>query len=248
MTAAMPKMKRAGSRVGTFVKTPSPQVIEILGLAGLDFAVVDAEHAPFDMTVLDLMMLASRASRLPLMTRIPHRCSAMALAALDMGAAGLLVPHVDSPSQAREVVAAARHRRGNRGFSGSPRFARYGTLAMSEALDAGESAYLMCQIESKEAVGTAAAIAAVDGVDGIFIGSADLALSMGYESTQEPNVIAAIEQTIRAGRTAGKTVGMFVSTTAERDKFAALGVEWFVIGSDQALLRLAAAALVFSAG
>jgi 2-keto-3-deoxy-L-rhamnonate aldolase RhmA len=102
----------------------------------------------------------------------------------------------------------------------------------------------MCQIESKEAVGAAAAIAAVDGVDGIFIGPADLALSMGYESTQEPRVIAAIEQTIRAGRAAEKTVGMFVSTNAERDKFAALGVEWFVIGSDQSLLRLAAAALV----
>jgi 2-keto-3-deoxy-L-rhamnonate aldolase RhmA len=244
MTAAMPKMKRHGLRVGTFVKTPSPQVIEILGLAGLDFAVVDAEHAPFDVSALDMMMLASHASGLPLLTRIPHRCSAMAFAALDMGGAGLLVPHVDSPSQAREVVAAARHRRGNRGFSGSPRFARYGTLAMNEALDLGESSYLMCQIESKEAVGTAAAIAAVDGVDGIFIGSADLALSMGCESTQEPEVIATIEQTIRAGRTAGKTVGMFVSTTAERDKFAALGVEWFVIGSDQSLLRLAAAALV----
>jgi len=165
MTAAMPKMKRDGLRVGTFVKTPSPQVIEILGLAGLDFAVVDAEHAPFDVTALDMMMLASHASGLPLMTRIPHRCSEL-------------------------------------GF------------------------------------------AAVDGVDGIFIGPADLALSMGYESTQEPRVIEAIEQAIRAGRAAGKTVGMFVSTTAERDKFAALGVEWFVIGSDQSLLRLAAAALV----
>ena len=74
----MPKMKREGLRVGTFVKTPSPQVIEILGLSGLDFSVVDAEHAPFDVSALDMMMLASHASGLPLLTRIPHRRSAMA--------------------------------------------------------------------------------------------------------------------------------------------------------------------------
>jgi 2-keto-3-deoxy-L-rhamnonate aldolase RhmA len=240
----MPKMKREGLRVGTFVKTPSPQLIEILGLAGLDFSVVDAEHAPFDLHTLDMMILASHAVSFPLVIRIPDRRSTMAAAVLDMGAAGLLVPHVDSASQAREVVAATRHRRGRRGFSGSPRFARYGTLVMTEALDAAESSYLMCQIESEQAVVAAPEIAAVEGVDGIFIGPADLALSMGYESTQEPKVIAAVEQIIRDGRAAAKTVGMFVSTIAERDRFAALGVEWFIMGSDQSLLRLAAAALL----
>ncbi|RAI38630.1 aldolase [Rhodoplanes roseus] len=237
-------MPRGGLKVGTFVKTASPQVIEVLGQSRLDFAVVDAEHAPFDRLTLDLMMTASCAVGLPLAVRIPEVSAPVILSTLDIGAAGLLVPHVDTAQVARDVIAMTRHRGGVRGFSGSPRFAGYGTLSMAKSLDAGEGAFVMCQIESAEAVENAAAIAAVDGVDGLFIGYADLALSMGLESPQDPRVTAAAERVIETGRAAGKTVGMFVSNAAERDRFAARGVEWIVVSSDQSLLRLAADALV----
>ncbi|WP_210206710.1 HpcH/HpaI aldolase family protein [Rhodoplanes serenus] len=244
MPLTLPTMPRDGLRIGTFVKTASPQVVEILGLSRLDFAVIDAEHAPFDRTTLDLMMMASCAVGLPLAVRIPEVRPATVLSTLDIGAAGLLVPHVDTPAIARDVVAMTRHRGGVRGFSGSPRFARYGTLSMTQSLDAGAGAFVMCQIESAEAVENAAAIAAVDGVDGLFIGYADLALSMGLESPQAPAVTEAAEKVIAIGRAAGKTVGMFVANAAERDRFAARGVEWIVLGSDQSLLRQAADALV----
>ena len=84
----------------------------------------------------------------------------------------------------------------------------------------------------------------MDGVDGLFIGYADLALSMGLESPQDPKVTAAADKVIEIGRAAGKTVGMFVGNAAERDRFAARGVEWIVYASDQSLLRLAADAIV----
>ena len=247
MSLNLPRMPRGGVKVGTFVKTASPQVIEVLGQSRLDFAVIDAEHAPFDRVTLDLMMTASCAVGLPLAVRIPEVRPAAVLSTLDIGAAGLLVPHVDTAEIARDVVAMTRHRGGCRGFSGSPRFAGYGTLSMSKSLDAGEGSFVMCQIESAEAVANAAAIAAVDGVDGLFIGYADLALSMGLESPQDPRVTAAAARVIETGRTAGKTVGMFVSNAAERDRFAALGVEWIVVSSDQSLLRLAANAIVAGA-
>lgn len=244
MSLTLPRMRREGLRVGTFVKTASPQVIEILGHTRLDFVVIDAEHAPFDRGTLDLMVMASCAVGLPTMVRIPEVSAAVVLSTLDIGAAGVLVPHVDTADQARAVVAMTRHRGGTRGFSGSPRFAGYGTKTMAKSLDAGEHAWVMVQIESEEAVENAAAIAAVDGVDGLFIGYADLALSMGLESPQDPRVTAAAARVIAIGLAAGKTVGMFVSNIAERDKFAALGVDWIVVSSDQTLLRLAVDAVV----
>ncbi|RTL57842.1 MAG: aldolase [Rhodocyclaceae bacterium] len=236
-------MKTAGLVNGTFIKTPSPHVVEILGLSGLDFAVVDMEHAPFDRLTLDGMIFASCAVQLPLLVRIPEPTPVAILSTLDMGAAGLLVPHVDTAEQAKAIYAATRHRNGSRGFSGSPRFASYGTMDMKHSMDAGEHSFLMCQIESVQAVENAADIATVDGVDGLFIGYADLALSMGLESPQDEQVTRAAQRVIEIGLAAGKVVGMFVANTTERDKFAALGVTCFVIGSDQSLLRNAAKAL-----
>lgn len=243
MPMTLPRLTKGGIKTGTFVKTASAQVIEILGLSRLDFAVVDAEHAPFDRLTLDAMTMASVAVGLPLFVRIPEPSAPVVLATLDLGVAGLLVPHVDTAAQARDIVAMTRHRGGRRGFSGSPRFAGYGTLPMSKALDAGETAFLMCQIESAEAVENAAEIAAVEGVDGLFVGYADLSLSMGLENPQDPRVTAAAARVFEIGRAAGKTVGMFIGSAAERDRYAALGVDWFVVSSDQTLLRTAADAI-----
>lgn len=243
MPLVLPRLAAGGPKTGTFVKTASPQLIEILGLTRLDFAVIDAEHAPFDRGTLDLMTMASAAVGLPLVVRIPEIDPAVVLSTLDIGVAGLLVPHVDTAEQARDVVATTRHRGGRRGFSGSPRFAGYGTKPMAKALDAGEGIFLMAQIESGEAVENAAAIAAVDGIDGLFVGYADLALSMGLENPGDPRVTAAATRVFEIGRAAGKTVGMFIGSAAEREKYAALGVDWFVVSSDQTLLRQAADAV-----
>ena len=230
-------------QVGTFVKTASPQVIEILGGSGLDFAVLDAEHAPLDRAMLDLMMLAGRAADLPLLVRIPDSQPATFLSVLDMGAAGVLVPHVDTVAQAEAAVGSARFRGGSRGYSSSPRFAGYGSLGMVKALTAGDQAMVICQIESPQAVANAAAIAAIPGVEGLFIGRADLALAMGLEDARHPDVMAAADNSIAAALAAGKLAGVFAGSVAECDRYAAQGVNWFVMGSDQSLLRQGAAAM-----
>lgn len=229
--------------VGVFVKTTSPQGIEILGTAGLDFAVVDAEHAPFDRAALDLAMLAGKAAGLPLFVRVIDREAASILSVLDMGATGVLVPHVDTPEQAREVVAHARYVGGDRGYSSSPRAAGYGVLGMKQALAAGDRNVVICQIESSSSIENVEAIAAVPGVDGIFIGRADLALSMGFDDAQHEKVLEATMRAVKAGLAANKLVGMFVGSTPEREKYLAAGVRWFVQGSDQSLLRQGAMAI-----
>lgn len=228
---------------GTFVKTPSVAVVEILGLAGLDFAVLDAEHAPLDRGALDLAMVAGRAVSLPLFVRIPDKAAATILSTLDMGAAGLLVPHVDTADDARAVLAHARYIGGDRGFSNSPRAGRYGQLNMPETIAEGDSTRVVCQIETAMAVQNVREIAQVEGIHGLFIGRGDLALSMGLPSPRDPRIDAAVTSIIDAGLAAGIQVGMFVNGVAERDQFAARGVTWFVIGSDQALLRQGAAAI-----
>lgn len=227
-------------QVGTFIKTTSPQCVEILGDTGLDFAVLDAEHAPFERSTLDLALMAGKSVGLPLFVRVLESSAAGLLSVLDMGAAGVLVPHVDTPEQARQVVAHCRYVGGQRGYSSSPRAAGYGSMGMKEAIRQGDLKRVVAQIESLDAVRHAAAIAAVDGVDGIFVGRADLALSMGLDSAQAPEVLQVTEQVVRAGLAAGKVVGMAVGSTEERDKYLAMGVRWFVHGSDQSLLRQAA--------
>ncbi|MBL0419925.1 aldolase [Ramlibacter sp. AW1] len=229
--------------VGTFVKTTSPQVVEVLGGAGLDFAVLDAEHAPYDRAALDLSLLAGRAARLPLFVRVQDRSAASLLSVLDLGAAGVLVPHVDSEQDAREVIAHCRYVDGDRGYSSSPRAAGYGALGMKQAIAHGDRSIVICQIESVAAVQDAARIAAVPGVGAVFIGRADLALSMGIHDAQDARVLEATEGVIRAAQAAGTPVGMFVGSSAEREKYRALGVRWFIQGSDQSLLRQAAQAM-----
>ena len=232
-----------GMRIGTFIKTASPQVVEILGTTTLDYAVVDAEHAPFDRNMLDLMIMAGRAAGLPLLVRIPDTNPATILQVLDLGAAGIVVPHVDSAAHAQEIVARARYRKGVRGFSGSPRFAGYGTMGMKAALDAGDVSTIMCQIESREGLEAAEAIAVVPGVDALFIGRADLALAMGIEDIRHADVTAATTRIIKAAVNAGKVASMFVPNAAERDQFALEGASNFVIGSDQSLMRQGAQAI-----
>lgn len=230
-------------QLGTFVKTASPHIIEVLGTTALDFVCIDAEHAPFDRATLDMMVLATRATKLQAFIRIAEVNPAVILSALDIGATGILVPHVDSADDARKVVAMARYRDGARGYSSSPRFAGYGSLGMKEALRIGDEAQVICQIESDAAVKDAEAIAAVPGVGGLFVGRADLALSMGLDNPRDPRVLEATRHVLAVAKKAGKRAGMFVAGNAERDEFAALGADWFIVSSDQTLLRQGAQAI-----
>ncbi len=231
-------------QIGTFVKTGAPQIIEILGAAGLHFAVIDAEHAPFDRATLDVMVIAARSVQLPLFVRIPDMNAATIQSALDLGASGLLVPHVDSAEQARTLVARTRFIDGERGFSSSPRFAGYGALGMQAAIAAGNGTVVMCQIESRAGCEAAREIAEVEGVSGLFVGRADLALSFGLTSARAPDVMRATVEVLDIARRSGKTPGVALGEVSECAEFEQMGASWFVIGSDQSLLRKGALTLM----
>lgn len=244
-TAAFRQRLRAREPlVGTFVKTTSYQTVEVLGASGLDFLVLDAEHAPFDRNQLDVCILAARAVGLPALVRTPDDAAETVLQVLDMGAAGVLVPHVVSPEDVRRVVAASRYRQGVRGFSNSPRAGGYGRVPMIQHIEVSDrDAAVVCQVEDRQAVEAIDAIAAVDEVDCLFIGRADLAVSYEVYDLAHAAVDAAVERVCKACRTAGKASGVFLGDTRDVPRYLDLGVTLFVISSDQSLLRSQAGAL-----
>ena len=236
---------RAGDPLlGTFVKTAGYQVVEVLAGAGMDFAVLDAEHAPFGRNELDVCLLAARAGGLPSLVRIPNSEPHTVLDVLDMGATGILVPHAKSAADVNAAIAAARYRGGVRGFSNSPRAGGYGRIGMGPLVDtADREVAVVCQVEDREAVDRIDEIAAVEGVDCLFIGRADLAVSYGTFDITHPDIDAAVERICAGCRKAGRRVGVFLGNLAEKKRYLDLGATLFVVGSDQSMLKAQAGAI-----
>lgn len=230
--------------IGTFVKTPHPSIVEIIGRSSLDCVCIDAEHAPFDRAALDVALLAARAVDLPALVRVPRADAADILNALDLGAAGVVVPHVKTVADAEAVAAACRFGPGGRGYSGSTRAAGYGTSGMSAVIAAGnDRVAAIAQIEDAEALEIVDAIAAVRGLDCLFIGRMDLTVSLGAASPTEPIVVDAVTRVCAAARKAGRAVGMFAPTVDEAVRWLDAGASLFLLESDQQWLSAGADAL-----
>jgi len=232
------RLRAGDSLLTSFIKTPAHAVVEIAGDAGLDAVVLDAEHAPFDAGSLDSALLACRAAAVGGLVRVADARAATLQQALDLGADGLVLPHIVGAAQARQILAATRYRDGCRGFSNSPRAGGYGRANLAEHLTAEDGRHaIVAQIEDREALDHLAEIAAVSEIDCLLVGRADLAVSLGASSLDDPRVEDATLRAIDAARSAGKAAGIFVASLDDLDRFAERGVTLFILGSDQALLR-----------
>ena len=223
--------------VGTFIKTPSPIVVEVLTFTPLDCVCLDAEHAPFDRGTLDTCILAARARGMDVLVRVPSAAPEHLLNALDCGATGVLVPHVRSAAEAEAVARAAHYGRAGRGYAGSSRAAGYTTVAMSQHKQASSArTVVIAQIEDPEAVDDIDAIAAVPGIDALFVGRVDLTVAYGAESQDDPRVIAAVERIVAGAVAAGKPVGMFLVRVEDVAQWRERGATLFLLGSDHTFL------------
>ncbi|HYG45404.1 MAG TPA: aldolase/citrate lyase family protein [Bordetella sp.] len=238
VTPDLRQSTHSGQRVlGTFVKSPSHCVVEILGLSGLDCVVIDAEHAPIGLHALDTMLLAARTSGIAALVRVPSSEPTFINTCLDAGAAGVLVPHIRKAQDAAAAIAASRYESGARGFSPSPRAGRYGTVDANEYLNSSDQRVsVWCQIEDAEALENLDAIANVPGVDCLFIGRQDLALSLKVDSIHHPDVLTAVQAIARVGQDRKVPVGIFLSDPKEAPALRAYGISVFICGSDQSLL------------
>lgn len=227
--------------LGSFIKTPTSHNCEILGLSGLDFVVIDEEHAPFDRVTTDQALLGARAGGTAGIVRVAEASHSRLLAVLDDGAMGVLIPHVSSAEKARDVVAACRYRKGKRGFSNSPRAGDYGNIGLWPHVDKQDAEITVIgMIEDPEALDCLDEILATEGLDGVFIGRGDLTVALGAKAIDAPEVIAAAEKIAAAARNHKKTVCMMVASATEAEMFRKIGATAFIVSSDQGLMRQAA--------
>lgn len=229
--------------VGTFVKTPSAIVCEVLGLTDLDVCCLDAEHAPFGRFETDACLAALRAADMPSLVRVANDSATEIRCALDAGATGILVPHVTNAAQAAAIVRNSHFGEGGRGFAGSTRAARYTTKPMAQHLrDSASASTVILQIEDLAALDQVDAIAAVPGVHALFIGRADLAVAMG-KPVDDPAVVDAVANICRSAAAQGRAVGMFTPRLEELGDWQAQGASFFLLGSDQSFMLQGAARL-----
>ncbi len=227
--------------MGTFIKSPGVHAIEVLGEVGLDFVVIDAEHAPWDRSAIDSAILSAKSQSLPALVRVES--AAHILTALDCGATGVMVPHVSTAQIARDVAAACRYRGGSRGFTNSSRAGRYGGLGLAAHLDEGDSrTTVIAMLEDPQALDEAEEIAQVSGIDAFFLGRGDLTVALGESSTDAETVRRAVTLLVAAVKAANKPLCAFVGKSSEIPALKAMGVTTFIVSSDQGLLRQAATA------
>lgn len=227
--------------IGTFLKTPTGHATEIVADAGFDFVVIDQEHAAFDRTTADIALMAARAARVPALVRVPGPDAILSV--LDSGATGVLVPHVASVDDARRAAALCRYRGGKRGFATSTPAGRYTAVPMWRHIaESDANVVMVAQIEDPEALDQIDAIAAVDGIDSLFIGRGDLTAAFGDESADPPAVRQAVERITAAARAAGKSISVYAANGKEAAWLKELGASTFVVSSDQGFLRAGALA------
>lgn len=243
-TTLKSRMLRGDMLSGTFLKTPSFQLIEILAMSGMDFVALDAEHSPFDRGTADACLGMARALNFPALVRIPDGSPAQILTMLDSGATGLVVPHVNTVEKAEEVARAARFGHGGRGFAGSTRWAGYATRKMPDILKQSEDeTVILAQIEEPEAVDAIDDIAAVEGIDALFVGPADLAVCYGLTDPAAPKVRDAIKRVGEAAKKHGKCMVTFAPSTSWVPDLKALGVTMYFVASEHAFMLAGAKAV-----
>ncbi|WP_437582465.1 HpcH/HpaI aldolase family protein [Paramicrobacterium sp. CJ85] len=227
--------------VGMWISSGNTLNAEICAGAGLDWLLIDGEHSHNTLETLLAQLQVVAAYPSTPVVRVPVCDTVVIKQYLDIGAQNLLVPMVNTAADAAAAVAAVRYPpRGKRGVGSSlARAARWnrvdGYLAAAE-----DTVSLYVQIETAEAVANAREIAAVDGIDGVFIGPADLAASMGYLGQQShPDVVAAVESTIAAMREMGVPVGVNAFAPEAARNYLDKGVSFILVAADVALLARA---------
>ena len=224
-------------QVGLWSGLASPIAADILAGAGFDWIVIDGEHGPNDITTLLPQLQAMRGGTAEPVFRVPWNDIVIIKRALDVGARSLLIPFVQNVEEARRAVAATRYPPlGIRGVSVTPRANDYGRVQNFH-----KSAHLdtcvLLQLETRAALKEIEAIAAIDGVDGIFIGPSDLAADFGHlGNPKHPDVQAAIKDAATRIRSSGKSAGFLTGVVDDIEPLFKMGFNFTAVGSDVGIL------------
>jgi 2-keto-3-deoxy-L-rhamnonate aldolase RhmA len=223
-------------QLGTWLNLGSPWSAEIAGLAGFDWVLIDREHGSGDERDLAFQILAAQCGATASIVRVSGIDSAEIKRVLDWGPTGVMVPSIDTLEQAKQVMRAVRiPPLGDRGAASSTRASRYGFGYMQYLETANSTLITMLQIESPAAVLNSEAIAALDGVDVLFVGPTDLSISMGIDPASK-QFHEALQKVASASRAAGKAAGILARSQQQAAEYKTLGYTVIAIESDRGLL------------
>ncbi|WP_227376857.1 HpcH/HpaI aldolase family protein [Haladaptatus halobius] len=221
------------SVVGTWLSIGHPTVAEVSAELGFDFAVVDAEHTSMSLETVENLTRAVDAAggeTVPIV-RVPDADSTRIKRVLDTGVSGVIVPMVETVEQARKVVEATRYPPdGSRGVAGA-RASTYGLELANYFERANDELLVVAQIETAEGVENAAAIAAVDGIDALFVGPTDLSASVGRFGETD-SLDTEVSAVLDAGRETDTAVGTIAFDTEDVARWADAGFDFQVVGVD----------------
>lgn len=224
-------------QIGLWVSLANAYSTEIVAGAGFDWLLIDGEHSPNDPTTVLPQLQAAAPYPVSTIVRPAWNDKVLVKRYLDIGAQGLLVPYVQTQEEAQAAVAAIRFpTRGVRGVAGVTRASRFGRVT-DYARKAEEQLCLLVQIETRLGLDNLERIARTDGIDGVFIGPADLAAGLGHLGEQgHPEVQAAIQEAIKRIRSCGKPAGILAVDEASARRYIEWGTTFTAVGLDAMLL------------
>lgn len=240
-------IKGGNSVVGPFMKLGSPAVVEIMGHAGFDFVIIDLEHGPLSMESAENMVRAATLVGVTPVIRVGDNDPLMILRALDIGAQGIQIPHINSREAAGKAVRASKYApEGDRGVCRYVKAANYSAMDRYEYFQtANRETMVIIHIEGQEGVENLDEILTVDGVDVIFLGPYDLSQSLGVPGqVDHPLVLDKMKEVVERARKAGRAMGTFVDDMQTAYKWMNLGVQYISYAVDVGILYKACLEIV----
>ena len=220
---------------GPFLKLTDPAIVEICAHAGFDFCIIDMEHGPIGHEQAQNLIRAAEIHNLFPVIRVPENSEIQILKALDIGAKGIQVPHINNKSDAERAVGAAKFNPdGSRGMCRYVRSANYASRKKEEYFsEANNETAIIIQIEGLEGISNLSEILKVDHIDVIFIGSYDLSQSLGVPGdVHNPKVLEQMEKVVEEATKQGVEVGTFVESPEDAKKWSKVGVKYISYSVD----------------
>ena len=231
-------------QIGLWSSLSSNYTVEVIAGAGFDWLLLDMEHSPNDLENLLAQLQAAAPYATHPVVRVPWNDMVTIKRVLDVGAQSLLVPYVSTPQEAAAAVSYTRYPpKGVRGVAGTTRATRFGRIK-DYARRAHEEICLLVQVETQSALDNIEAICGIDGIDGVFIGPADLHASLGHTGEiANPKVKPLIDEAIRRICKAGKAPGILTPNEADARHWLKCGALFVAVGADVGILARGAEAL-----
>ncbi|WP_382304276.1 HpcH/HpaI aldolase/citrate lyase family protein [Herbiconiux sp. UC225_62] len=230
--------------VGTWVKIPSVETVEILAIAGFDFVVIDLEHAPLDLQSAYTATVVAQAHGMSVLTRVSDRSGSQLQRLLDAGVDGILVPRLTTADEAAAAAAGMTFSpEGERGNGSTSRAGRWGAIGLDRYLARGADVLRAVQLEDRGALAAIDEILAVPHLNGVFLGMGDLQLSSGLPAA-DPALQSLVDGLLDAARQRSIPVGTAVQSAEQVAAAADRGFAFVMAGNDTGLLRTAATDLV----